>query len=121
MPNGVWDIDVRTLLLNEELEQLGMLPRCGLPHRRNVELSPRVNIHTGRKQFFDLIQVSLPGGFHKFPLGLSILLGSLITFAFPVALWVILNGLYIPSEEELLEKTFGEEYLRYKQRVRRWV
>ena len=53
-------------------------------------------------------------------LGVAILLGSLIAFVFPIALWVILNGLYIPIEEELLEKTFGEEYLGYKQRVRRW-
>jgi len=54
-------------------------------------------------------------------LGIAILLGSLITFAFPIALFLILNGLYIPSEEEVLEKTFGREYLEYKQRVRRWI
>jgi len=53
--------------------------------------------------------------------GLAILLGSLITFVFPPALWVTLSGLYIPAEEELLEKTFGERYLEYKRRVRRWI
>jgi len=54
-------------------------------------------------------------------LGIAILLGSVITFAFPVALFLILNGLYIPSEEEVLEKTFGREYLEYKQKVGRWI
>lgn len=54
-------------------------------------------------------------------LGTAILLGSLITFAFPIALFLILNGLYIPSEEVALETTFGKEYLEYKQKVRRWI
>ena len=54
-------------------------------------------------------------------LGVAILFGSLITFVFPLALWVLLNGLYIPAEEELLEKIFGERYLEYKRRVRRWI
>lgn len=54
-------------------------------------------------------------------LGIAILLGSLITFAFPIALFLILNRLYIPSEEVALETTFGSEYLEYKQKVRRWI
>ena len=54
-------------------------------------------------------------------LGLAISLGSLITFVFPIALLVILDRYYIPFEEKRLEKTFGIEYLEYKQRVRRWI
>jgi len=54
-------------------------------------------------------------------LGISIALGSLITFVFPIALLTVLNRFYIPTEEAELEKAFGEEYLRYKQRVRRWI
>jgi protein-S-isoprenylcysteine O-methyltransferase Ste14 len=54
-------------------------------------------------------------------LGLAILLGSLITFVFPVALLIILNYLYIPSEEVTLGQVFGEEFLQYKQKVRRWI
>jgi protein-S-isoprenylcysteine O-methyltransferase Ste14 len=54
-------------------------------------------------------------------LGIAVLLGSLITFVFPTALLLILDKLYIPVEEEGLEKTFGKEYLEYKQRVRRWI
>lgn len=54
-------------------------------------------------------------------LGIAILLGSLITFVFPIALLMILDRHYIPFEEKRLEKTFGQEYLEYKQRVRRWI
>jgi protein-S-isoprenylcysteine O-methyltransferase Ste14 len=38
----------------------------------------------------------------------------------PVALVVIQRGV-IEREERYLERTFGEEYLTYKARVRRWV
>lgn len=54
-------------------------------------------------------------------LGIAILLGSLITFVFPVALWLILDRLYIPAEEAGLERIFGHEYLQYKEKVRRWI
>jgi protein-S-isoprenylcysteine O-methyltransferase Ste14 len=38
----------------------------------------------------------------------------------PVALQVIQRGV-IEREERYLERKFGEEYLRYKARVRRWI
>jgi len=33
----------------------------------------------------------------------------------------IINKLFIPLEEENMEKTFGKEYLKYKSKVRRWI
>lgn len=54
-------------------------------------------------------------------IGLAILLGSLITFLFPVLLLLILDRVYIPSEEKTLENTFGDDYRTYKQSVRRWL
>lgn len=54
-------------------------------------------------------------------LGVAVLLGSLITFVFPIVLVLILDKLYIPSEEKSLEELFSEEYLKYKRRVRRWI
>lgn len=54
-------------------------------------------------------------------LGIAILLGSLITFLFPVLLFLILNTWYVPNEEARLHGIFGNEYLEYQQRVRRWI
>ena len=54
-------------------------------------------------------------------LGIAVLLGSLITLVFPIALLLILDRLYIPIEEDRLETEFGKEYLEYKQRARRWI
>lgn len=54
-------------------------------------------------------------------LGLAVLLGSLIVFIFPVMLFLIMNFHYLPDEEERLSKMFGDEYLAYKNNVRRWI
>lgn len=54
-------------------------------------------------------------------LGLAVLLGSLMAFLFPAGLFLILDRLYIPSEERVLARTFGKEYFDYKRRVRRWI
>jgi protein-S-isoprenylcysteine O-methyltransferase Ste14 len=53
--------------------------------------------------------------------GIAIFLGSVITFVFPLMLLLILDRVYIPAEEETLENMFGDEYLTYKHRVRRWL
>jgi protein-S-isoprenylcysteine O-methyltransferase Ste14 len=53
-------------------------------------------------------------------LGLAILLGSLIAFTIPISILLILNSVHIPYEEQRLEERFGEEYLAYKRRARRW-
>jgi protein-S-isoprenylcysteine O-methyltransferase Ste14 len=38
-----------------------------------------------------------------------------------VLLFLLLNFLYIPSEEIEMERIFGMEYIEYKRKVRRWV
>lgn len=50
--------------------------------------------------------------------GLGVLLGSIsLTFIF-TPLFLMLNVLYLKAiEEREMEKKFGEEYLRYKERV----
>jgi len=53
--------------------------------------------------------------------GLAVLLGSLTAFTFPILLFAIANFLIIPPEERNLEKLFGEQYVSYKQYVRRWL
>lgn len=76
------------------------------------------------------LETSGPYGFTRNPmylgmtsilLGESFLLGSLAAFAGPLAFWAVINFMFIPFEEGRLEDTFGQEYLEYKRRVRRWV
>jgi len=54
-------------------------------------------------------------------IGISIFLGSLITFVAPLFFFLTIRMRFIPYEETLMEQTFGEEYLQYKSRVRRWI
>lgn len=56
-----------------------------------------------------------------FLFGLSILLGNLYSFASPIIFFLFINYMFIPFEEEKNEKTFGQEFLDYKKRVRRWL
>ena len=39
----------------------------------------------------------------------------------PLLFWWYLNAYQIPAEEEVLEKKFGEQFERYKNRVGRWL
>jgi protein-S-isoprenylcysteine O-methyltransferase Ste14 len=53
--------------------------------------------------------------------GISSLVNALwAILLLPVALLVIQRGV-IEREERYLERKFGEEYIRYKAQVRRWI
>lgn len=53
--------------------------------------------------------------------GIAILLGSLITFIFPVLFVVLMEILFIKMEERILEREFRDKYREYKSKVRRWI
>jgi protein-S-isoprenylcysteine O-methyltransferase Ste14 len=54
-------------------------------------------------------------------IGFGIWLGSLTPFfVIPAFYWLITN-MQIKPEEETLEAAFGQEYLDFKSRVRRWL
>ena len=53
--------------------------------------------------------------------GLAVVLGSLTTFAVPVAFFVAMEVAFIRHEQKALEEAFGQEFLDYRQRVRRWL
>jgi protein-S-isoprenylcysteine O-methyltransferase Ste14 len=54
-------------------------------------------------------------------LGVAVLTDSLwIVLLTPVAAWALLRFAILP-EEAYLERKFGESYLSYKRRVRRWI
>jgi len=54
-------------------------------------------------------------------LGVAVLLGSLVTLAFPVIFVTLIEFFIIPREEQNLENLFGEPYREYKKSVRRWI
>ena len=41
--------------------------------------------------------------------------------ALPILNMLIMDHYYIPVEERQLQNKFGEEFLKYKRRVRRWI
>ena len=60
-------------------------------------------------------------GMVVFLLGMALLLGSLAAFL-PIPVFVaIIQKNFIEGEERFMEELFGEEYLAYKRRVRRWI
>ena len=53
--------------------------------------------------------------------GVAIFLGSLSPLIVLPIFIVLIEKNFIISEEKLLEKTFGQVYLDYKRKVRRWI
>jgi protein-S-isoprenylcysteine O-methyltransferase Ste14 len=51
--------------------------------------------------------------------GLAILLGSLISFLYPILFFIIANVMII-YEEAKLSQIYNDEYTNYQRRVRRW-
>jgi len=54
-------------------------------------------------------------------IGIAILLGSILTITFPIIFFLIMEIIFIPHEEETMEKYFNTEYNSYKKKVRRWI
>lgn len=54
-------------------------------------------------------------------LGLALYMGTLPFYFAAIAYFAVINWGFCPYEEEKLASTFGQEYLNYKGRVRRWL
>ena len=53
--------------------------------------------------------------------GIALHLGTLIMFFAPAAFFLTINNVFIPYEEKKLKRVFGDSYLEYQNRVRRWL
>jgi protein-S-isoprenylcysteine O-methyltransferase Ste14 len=53
--------------------------------------------------------------------GLAILLGSMTPLVIVAVFGWLMNGRFIAPEERAMDETFGEAYVEYKRRVRRWI
>lgn len=60
-------------------------------------------------------------GFVLLVLGVALLLGSLTPFAVVLALPLVLEALYVRTEETMLAARFGDAWAAYRARVRRWL
>ena len=54
-------------------------------------------------------------------LGFAIFFGSLIMLLAPIGMFIVLDRMVIPNEEASMGRTFGQQYLDYTARVRRWL
>ena len=60
-------------------------------------------------------------GMNSFLLGLLIILNNPINFIYLIIFFFIVRNLFVIKEEVQMLETFGEEYLAYKNKVRRWL
>jgi protein-S-isoprenylcysteine O-methyltransferase Ste14 len=54
-------------------------------------------------------------------LGLAIFFSSIVMLLAPIAFFIVIDRMVIPREEETMERIFAQQYLDYKNRVRRWI
>jgi protein-S-isoprenylcysteine O-methyltransferase Ste14 len=54
-------------------------------------------------------------------LGLAIFFGSIAMLLAPAVFFAVIDRILIPREEETMERVFGQDYVAYKDRVRRWI
>ncbi len=54
-------------------------------------------------------------------IGWGLFLSNLYSLALVAGFWLYMTRFQIKPEERVLEKLFGEEFLAYKARVRRWL
>lgn len=53
-------------------------------------------------------------------IGAGILLGSITSFVGAILFVAAMEYYFIPDEEKTMQVTFGEEFLKYKNKIRRW-
>ena len=53
--------------------------------------------------------------------GTALIANGLYAWLVVIFFTLIIRNAFIANEEKLMEQTFGEEYLAYKGRVRRWI
>jgi len=60
-------------------------------------------------------------GFVLILIGIAVLMGSLTPYAVIVVFAMLMEVVFIRVEERMLEEKFGDTWLAYKAKVRRWI
>ncbi|GAA6210799.1 isoprenylcysteine carboxylmethyltransferase family protein [Hyphomicrobiales bacterium 4NK60-0047b] len=88
----------------------------------------QTNIHTFNEPdklvtsgLFKLSRNPIYLGFLLILIGAAILLNAISTLIGPVIFFLTANFWYIPFEEKAAEEQFGQDYLVFKNKVRRWL
>lgn len=54
-------------------------------------------------------------------IGAQLALSSLVGMIFPISVFLIMNQVVIPREEQMVAGAFGADYAEYKTHTRRWI
>jgi protein-S-isoprenylcysteine O-methyltransferase Ste14 len=60
-------------------------------------------------------------GFVAILVGIALLLGTLSPYLIVIAFAVLMDRMFITLEEKNLERKFSSTWMKYKQKVRRWI
>ena len=60
-------------------------------------------------------------GMNSFLLGLILILKNPLNIFFLIIFFFVVRNMFVLKEEVQMEETFGEDYLTYKGKVRRWL
>lgn len=60
-------------------------------------------------------------GMNSFLLGLMLILKNPLNIIFLIVFFFIVRNMFVLKEEVQMEETFGEDYITYKRKVRRWL
>jgi protein-S-isoprenylcysteine O-methyltransferase Ste14 len=60
-------------------------------------------------------------GMNSFLLGLILILKNPLNIIFLIIFFFVVRNMFVLKEEVQMEETFGEDYLTYKRKVRRWL
>jgi protein-S-isoprenylcysteine O-methyltransferase Ste14 len=60
-------------------------------------------------------------GFVLILMGIATLMGSLTPYIVVLGFAILMDIIFIRAEEQMLQSTFGEDWMEYKKKVRRWI
>ena len=82
------------------------------PHKTSSIVTGGIYNHSRNPMYLGLVLILSATGIY---------FAAFFSFVVVAAFILYMNAFQIKPEEEALEKQFGEEYLSYKARVRRWI
>jgi protein-S-isoprenylcysteine O-methyltransferase Ste14 len=87
----------------------------------NTTLDFEKSAHLVKEGVFSKTRNPMYIGMFLLLLGLAICFRNIFSLIVPFGFLLIIQLLFIPKEEKLMLGEFGQEYLDYKKKVRRWV